>query len=380
MKISKSSSKTLVKWFVLLATLIQPGCQESQTAQIQEDNSSLFIVDAEPTTTLHVEPKNTPELAQTDEPMLGSAFFLGIPPPRSGHAMVYDPQRQRIVLLGGRQTVSQEDRLFNHLTDTWEYDGTIWTRIETIKSPEPRSTFAMIYHEVEEKIIAFGGYNDYPEPWQYDGQDWQRIDASHSLLPPSAVYFPKTDDVITPYECWQKCDTSFYMTWHFDGQTWFEGDEIFPYGEAGQDPFLVPQIVYDSHREVVVFQIQWPWTFEFDGQTWKLVYGKDDVEGNLPPLDGAFNMVYDSHRKVVVLYGLARGDSVCRTWEYDGERWEEVELEMNPPPRAWSAMAFDEARGVTVLFGGEWDGQDLNDLWEYDGQEWVRRDFSLRSD
>jgi hypothetical protein len=90
-------------------------------------------------------------------------------------------------------------------------------------------------------------------------------------------------------------------------------------------------------------------------------------------LAGAFNMVYDSHRKVVVLYGLARGDSVCRTWEYDGERWEEVELEMSPPPRAWSAMAFDEARGVTVLLGGEWDGEDLNDLWEYDGQEWVQR-------
>ncbi|MCB8992099.1 MAG: hypothetical protein H6665_15865 [Ardenticatenaceae bacterium] len=370
LKMNTWFAQSLLKKCVLLMILFQPACQQPQPTEIQKDESDTFIV---PTATLHVIETDTSAVISTVEPSPNSSDFPQIPFPRSGHAMVYDPLRQKVVLFGGSQIVSQEDHLFNRFNDTWEYDGTNWIRIETRHSPESGFSFALIYDEAEEKVIAFGSSNEFPKPWQYDGQDWQQIDVDVSLLPPSAVYFPKTGDVITPYECWQKCDASFYMTWHFDGQTWFEGDEIFPYGDVGQNPLFEPRIVYDSYRDVVVFQIQWPWTFEFDGQAWTLIFGKDDIEGNLPPLAGSFNMIYDSYRRVVVLFGMVDGESLNRTWEYDGKHWEEIELEVNPPPRGWSAMAFDEARGVTVLFGGEWDGHDLNDLWEYDGQTWVQR-------
>ena len=44
-------------------------------------------------------------------------------------------------------------------------------------------------------------------------------------------------------------------------------------------------------------------------------------------------------------------------------------------------MAYDAARGVTVLFGGdpeEADGRLLGDTWEWDGSRWTRRDAARR--
>ena len=362
-----------LRWLTLLGILILSACQPSQSEEIKEPESGSLTRDAELTPNMSTEEVNNAELTSTDEPQPDSSGFLETPPPRAGHAMVYDNFRQKIVLFGGSQTISQEERLFNQLNDTWEYDGISWTQIETSHSPKPRSIFSMIYNDVEEKIIAFGSDKEFPSPWQYDGQDWQEIDAAVPLMPETAVYYPKMGEVNTPYQCWQKCDANFYMTWHFDGKTWYEGNEIFPYGDIGQDPFFYPQIVHDSARDVIVFQLQWPWTFEFDGKDWTLIHSVDDVEDNLPRLAASFNMVYDNHREVVVLYGVIDGQEVGRTWEYSEGNWQEIILETNPPPRVWSSMAFDEVRGVTVLFGGEWEAQNFNDLWEYDGIRWIER-------
>ena len=49
-------------------------------------------------------------------------------------------------------------------------------------------------------------------------------------------------------------------------------------------------------------------------------------------------------------------------------------LAKDPNARFGSAMAFDEARGRTVLFGGLLaDRTPLDDTWEWDGTDWVQR-------
>jgi hypothetical protein len=35
-------------------------------------------------------------------------------------------------------------------------------------------------------------------------------------------------------------------------------------------------------------------------------------------------------------------------------------------------MAYDPARGRTVLYGGNHDGKVVDDLWEWDGKQWAR--------
>ena len=82
-------------------------------------------------------------------------------------------------------------------------------------------------------------------------------------------------------------------------------------------------------------------------------------------------MAYDSARGVTVLLG---GNPInpSDTWEWDGFSWVERTPTTRPRVRSYHAMAFDSARGVTVLFGG-WDIDELDDTWEWDGINWVLR-------
>lgn len=55
------------------------------------------------------------------------------------------------------------------------------------------------------------------------------------------------------------------------------------------------------------------------------------------------------------------------TWLYDGSNWTNAASATSPPGRRDFAMASDIARGVIVLFGGS---GPLGDTWEFDGSNW----------
>src|SRR5262249_57236746 len=56
------------------------------------------------------------------------------------------------------------------------------------------------------------------------------------------------------------------------------------------------------------------------------------------------------------------------TGEYDGPPWTQRPATAAPPARDGHAMAFDVARGVTVLHGGV----GLGDTWEWNGGTWTQ--------
>src|SRR5262245_56732341 len=64
-------------------------------------------------------------------------------------------------------------------------------------------------------------------------------------------------------------------------------------------------------------------------------------------------MAYDSARGVTVLFGgdLSYYNLTGETWEWDGDTWT-LRATSGPTARVAHAMAYDSARGVTVLFGG----------------------------
>lgn len=133
-------------------------------------------------------------------------------------------------------------------------------------------------------------------------------------------------------------------------------------------------------------------TWSFDGDAFTLLDAGGD-EGS-PEQRTSPALVYDSRRGVSVLFGgltQAFFGSKCDqqtgycgdTWEWDGEQWtERVALAdlaaIKPTPRANHAMAYDEARGVTLLFGGAaprlfGDQDPANDeTWTWDGEQWTR--------
>jgi hypothetical protein len=103
-----------------------------------------------------------------------------------------------------------------------------------------------------------------------------------------------------------------------------------------------------------------------------------------PPARYGHAMAYDEARGVTVLFGGFLCDSqLCSpgggplyygdTWEWDGTTWTERAVP-GPGPRWLHAMAYDPIRERVVLHGGRHPfGQQLMDLWEWDGASWTMR-------
>jgi len=120
----------------------------------------------------------------------------GGPSARTKHGMDYDSIRDRVVLFGGASVTTQQIQtwvsggLFSSghyetqtintwkfLNDTWEYDGTTWTRVGDT-GPSPRYRFGLVYGA--QTVLLFGGKdagNAFRDTWEWDGVHWtQRQD------------------------------------------------------------------------------------------------------------------------------------------------------------------------------------------------------------
>jgi hypothetical protein len=92
-------------------------------------------------------------------------------------------------------------------------------------------------------------------------------------------------------------------------------------------------------------------------------------------------MAYDSARGVTVLFGGGLDCSFFSpcffgdTWEWNGTDWTQRFPATSPSARYSHAMAYDSVHGVTVLFGGanEPGYSGFSDTWEWNGTTWTQR-------
>ncbi len=154
----------------------------------------------------------------------------------------------------------------------------------------------------------------------------------------------------------------------------------------GPSSMVNPVMVYDASRGVTVLfgmthggaQADESQTWEWDGSTWT----QRAVGGPSPRTGHA--MAYDAARRLIVLFGgnvtpntVGRTEFNDETWEWDGTSWVEREVS-GPPARERHSMAYDAARAVTVLVGGDMasygDPGTGADTWEWDGNAWTARE------
>jgi hypothetical protein len=82
-------------------------------------------------------------------------------------------------------------------------------------------------------------------------------------------------------------------------------------------------------------------------------------------------MAYDSARRVVVLFGGNLTTSQGETWEWDGTGWLQHTPVHQPSVKDGHAVAYDSARRVVVLLDAY--GGDRGGTWEWDGTDWTQR-------
>lgn len=89
------------------------------------------------------------------------------------------------------------------------------------------------------------------------------------------------------------------------------------------------------------------------------------------PSFSSFRMAYDSLRGVVVGTGDTGDPNRMKVVEWNGEQWTEIPQPGLTFARQEFGLAFDEARGVTVMYGGRMGATFLMDTRAWDGVEWT---------
>jgi hypothetical protein len=110
-------------------------------------------------------------------------------------------------------------------------------------------------------------------------------------------------------------------------------------------------------------------TWEWDGNDWTQLFPSTS-----PVVRDETAMAYDSARGVTVLFGgySPNGYRLDDTWEWDGVNWTQRTSAASPPARWGHSMVYDSSAGVSLVFGGAGANGTLNDTWLWDGGNWVQ--------
>ncbi|MEM7201346.1 MAG: kelch repeat-containing protein [Planctomycetota bacterium] len=293
------------------------------------------------------------------------------PSPRADAAYAYDPLRQRVVLFGGEDATGS-------LGDTWEWDGVSWAQRVGGPSPAPVTGGAMGFDPSRGTILLFGGD---PDPatrgpfsdafWEWDGAQWRQIQISGYSKPlargfASLAHDPVEDQMLLVggIGCSGCGVNPTNDTWAYRGGVW-----TMVSGSWGPRH---NSVIYDSSREAMV-GIRTGQLYSWNGTAWLPASGPPPYPTGLSL--GA--MVYDAANDVLMRYGGSIFDgrfggmatSAMALW--DGSGWTNLPYAagyFGPGARGQHAMAYDDARQRTVVFGGSGDwGAVFGDTWEWDG-------------
>jgi hypothetical protein len=308
------------------------------------------------------------------------------PSPRWGAALAFDRERRRVVLFGGASNTGACG--LNGCNDTWEWDGTVWVERKPRTAPTARYLGAMAYDRARKRIVLFGGAGEScPEKicgdtWEWDGSAWNRIETPRSPPPRShhAMVFDETRRKVVLYGGEHGGDGGATL-WEWDGVRWTAGREDPPalrgaamaWDEASRRVLMFggESADADAFRSAAT----WAW----NDNAWHMAA----PGGARAPSPRRYHaMAADTARKRVVLFGgdsdaCGHGTSPARcgdTWIWSGSSWTQATPPTAPSPRYGHAMAYDEARGRIVLYGGaSSDTKRDAETWEWDGDTWSRR-------
>jgi hypothetical protein len=301
------------------------------------------------------------------------------PGPRAGATMVYDAESHGVVLFGGAHTEPQPDGTNPSVStaDTWVWDGRSWRQLQ-VPGPNARNSGMAAYDSLRHVIVLFGGAGPsgsgagalLNDTWIWDGARWTEM---HPIHVPAgriraAFAFDALRGVATMFGG-EGDPTTYTETWTWNGTDW---NLLSPITSPTTRHFA--SMAYDAERgQTVLFGGSMPGvrlndTWIWDGTNWT----RDPSPA--PGASGFTYMTYDTAVKEVVAYvyfGLDPYPPAEYTISWDGTRWTDRSNASDPSPRSDAAIAYNEAGGQVVLYGGRFDQpQPFAETWLWDGSTW----------
>lgn len=283
------------------------------------------------------------------------------PAPRVSSDAVYDSIRDRIVLFGGFDE-------YQHLGDTWEFDGADWHPITTVHLPAPRRSHEMAFDSNRGLVVMYGGYSSasgqMSDTWEYDGQDWIKRTpaASPPLMWQHEMEYDASRGVVVLFG---SSGPFRNETWEYDGTTWRKINT-----PRAPSPRAQVCMAYDAvQARIFLFGgydgNNYADTWTYDGTSWTQL-----APATVPVSRRAHECVFDASRNEIVMFGGSNRDNLPTAYYNDTQvftqaDWSELEFDVVPPPRHHFTMVYDSARGRVVMAMGRNPGL-LNDTWVLD--------------
>jgi hypothetical protein len=251
------------------------------------------------------------------------------PAARHASAAVYDSQRNRVVTFAGRLGLAEQIK-----NDTWEWDGARWSEM-TDAGMGARDHHMMAYDSARGRTVLFGGglfprqAGPWPtDTWEWDGTRWSRVDTAGPVGRIAAmVYDSRRREMVMFGGVGQspgagQPQPNFGDTWTWNGQTWRKAAEGGPRARDRHamafDSKAGVMLLYGGGTRAGQFDDMWKW----DGEAWRQIA----LTGQTPGRRELHAMAYDPARDRTVLFGGNNdGKVVDDVWEWDGKSWTRVQ-------------------------------------------------------
>jgi hypothetical protein len=353
-----------------------------------------------------------------------------LPPARAQHAMVFEKSTGKVLLFGGGRSSSDSDDaplgIALSLGDTWQYDATTqtWTESQPATAPAARHDLGMIWDSARDKAVLFGGLSvakvGDPALGKQDVWDWdptlgtwtERTSAGDK---PSARHahgmaFDGNRKMAVMFGGWD-ASTGFGLRdlWDWNPTTgaWNKrlgGSEAgMPWGH------VYSSLVADDARARLLlvagatgfiqagtspeYMATYDWRPNYlmgTRDVWEIDAAAPSLKDrslayNVPPSRLSPAMGHSASTGKTYLFGGTGvgpdgGSIYDDTWEWDGQTWTRLQMDVHPDARDGASLAYDPVRKSMILYGGRWAGMVgsiaagdyryeqhiLGDTWELD--------------
>jgi len=218
--------------------------------------------------------------------------------------MVYDAFRHKVLMFGGDDFI----RAFN---DLWEYDynQNTWTKLITVNPPEARLMHGMVYIPDRDAVIIFGGRRSnggaaFADTWEFNCKTsvWKKLNSD--ITPPVSDHVNMTYDrsvnkliLFTQSQTW---------AFDFDTENWTRLNI-----SNAPDSDHTNLVYSDSHEKSILFgtstssNSMFTWIFDYSENSWTNI-----TSNNFPKIDFYVHdiiehdaMVYLNDRNIFIQYG-----------------------------------------------------------------------------